>query len=189
MHDNAALFSDLHKARQDFRLIVDTVPGFLCTMTPRGQIEFANRGILEFTGWTIEQLPGWRPILHPNECETVVTRWMRPVETGDPYNMEHCTLGADGIYGWFLVRGLPLRDAAGGIVRWYVLVTDIDERKKTHEKLQSSEAFLAQGQGISQTGSFGLSVASGELSWPEETYNILECDRGAKPIPRSHRSI
>ena len=42
--------------------------------------------------------------------------------------------------------------------------------------LQRSEAFLAQGQQISQTGSFGLSVASGEFHWSAEIYNILEYD-------------
>jgi len=40
--------------------------------------------------------------------------------------------------------------------------------------LQRSEAFLAQGQQISQTGSFGLSVASGEFHWSEQIYSILE---------------
>ena len=43
-----------------------------------------------------------------------------------------------------------------------------------YSDLQRSEAFLSQGQRISQTGSFGWSVASGELYWSEEIYNILE---------------
>ncbi len=46
--------------------------------------------------------------------------------------------------------------------------------------LQRSEAFLAQGQRISHTGSFGWSVASGEYYWSEESYNILEYDRGVQ---------
>ncbi len=145
-------------------------------MTPQGQVEFANKGILHYTGWTLKQLAHWRPLLHPDECEMVVTRWIRSVETGDPYDIEHRILGTDGVYRWFVVRGLPARDAEGRIVRWYILVTNLDERKKTHEKLQRSESFLAQGQQISQTGSFGWSVASGELYWSEEIYNILESD-------------
>ena len=47
--------------------------------------------------------------------------------------------------------------------------------------LQRSEAFLAEGQRISHTGSFGWNVASGEHYWSEEGYNILEYDRGVKP--------
>jgi PAS domain S-box-containing protein len=47
--------------------------------------------------------------------------------------------------------------------------------------LQRSEAYLAQGQSISQTGSFGWSVLSGEIYWSEETYTIFEYDRALKP--------
>jgi signal transduction histidine kinase len=51
------------------------------------------------------------------------------------------------------------------------------ENAALYTDLQRSEAFLAQGQRISRTGSFGWSVASGENYWSEENYNILEYDR------------
>jgi GAF domain-containing protein len=57
--ENAGLYIDLQRERQNFRLIVDSVPGFLVTMTPRGEVEFGNQGILDYTGWTIEQLADW----------------------------------------------------------------------------------------------------------------------------------
>jgi hypothetical protein len=44
---------------------------------------------------------------------------------------------ADGVYRWFNSRALPLRDAKGRIVRWYNLLTDIDERKTPEEKAKS----------------------------------------------------
>ena len=47
--------------------------------------------------------------------------------------------------------------------------------------LQRSEAFLAQGQSLSHTGSFGLNISSGKIHWSEETYNIVEYDRAVKP--------
>jgi len=178
---NATLYSDLQRVERNFRLIVDTVPGFLCTMTARGEVEFVNQGILDYTGWTLEELTDWRPLIHPDDLETVMKRWARSVETGYPYDIEHRILGADGVYRWFHVRGLPLRETEGRIVRWYNLITDIDERRKTHEKLQRSEAFLAQGQSISHTGSFGWSVVSGEIYWSEETYNIFGDDQVIKP--------
>jgi PAS domain S-box-containing protein len=55
------------------------------------------------------------------------------------------------------------------------------ENASLYSDLHRSEAFLAQGQSISQTGSFGWSVPSGEIYWSEETYNIFEYDRAAKP--------
>jgi PAS domain S-box-containing protein len=53
------------------------------------------------------------------------------------------------------------------------------ENAALYTDLQRSEAFLAQGQRISRTGSFGWSVAGGENYWSEENYNILEYDRDA----------
>jgi PAS domain S-box-containing protein len=47
--------------------------------------------------------------------------------------------------------------------------------------LQRSEAYLAQGQSVSHTGSFGWSVVSGEIYWSEETCKIFEHDRAVKP--------
>jgi PAS domain S-box-containing protein len=58
---------------------------------------------------------------------------------------------------------------------------DVTERKRAEEKLRRSEAFLAQGQTLSHTGSFGWSILSGEIYWSEETYNIFQYDRAVKP--------
>jgi PAS domain S-box-containing protein len=55
------------------------------------------------------------------------------------------------------------------------------ENAGLYSDLQRSEAFLARGQSVSHTGSFGWSVASGELYWSAETFNIFEHDRAVKP--------
>jgi formate hydrogenlyase transcriptional activator len=129
---------------QAFRLIVESIPGLVCTMTAGGEVEFINQRILDYTGKTIEELRDWSPLVHPDDLALVMARWMRSIETGDAYEVEHRILRADGVYRWFHVRGLPLRDTEGGIVRWYNLVTDIDERKRAEEKLRQSERELRQ---------------------------------------------
>ena len=55
------------------------------------------------------------------------------------------------------------------------------ENANLFSDLQRSEAYLAQGQSISHTGSYGWNVASGEIYWSEETYRIYEVDRAVKP--------
>jgi len=55
------------------------------------------------------------------------------------------------------------------------------ENANLYSGLQRSEAFLAQGQSLSHTGSFGWNVSTGEIYWSDETYNIFECDRTIKP--------
>jgi PAS domain S-box-containing protein len=54
--------------------------------------------------------------------------------------------------------------------------TDITERKQAEENLRRSEAFLAEGQSLSHTGSFGWKVASGEFEFSRETFRILAFD-------------
>jgi PAS domain S-box-containing protein len=61
------------------------------------------------------------------------------------------------------------------------LEAQISQNANLYSELQRSEAFLAQGQVISQTGSFGWNVSSGEIYWSEETYKIMEYDRAVKP--------
>lgn len=54
------------------------------------------------------------------------------------------------------------------------------ERTFAEEALRRSEAYLAEGQRLSHTGSFGWHVQSGENYWSEETYRIFEFDRTTK---------
>jgi formate hydrogenlyase transcriptional activator len=129
---------------QAFRLIVESIPGLVCSMTAGGEVEFINQRILDYTGKTIEELRDWSPLVHPDDLALVMARWMRSIETGDAYEVEHRILRADGVYCWFHVRGLPLRNTGGGIVRWYNLVTDIDERKRAEEQIRQSERELRQ---------------------------------------------
>jgi len=173
----------LRESEKSLRLIVDGIAGLVAIMTPEGEVEFVNNQVLEYFGKTLEELKGWSTsdAVHPDDLPQAVSAWRHSVKTGDPYDVDHRLRRADGAYRWFHSRGLSLRDAEGRIVRWYNLLTDIDERRRAEEKLRRSEAYLSEAQKLSHTGSFGWSVASGETYWSEETYNIFEHDRTTKP--------
>ena len=55
------------------------------------------------------------------------------------------------------------------------------ERKQAEEALRQSEAYLAEAQRLSRTGSFGWNISSGEIYWSDETYKIFEYDRTVQP--------
>jgi PAS domain S-box-containing protein len=55
------------------------------------------------------------------------------------------------------------------------------ERKHAEDELRRSEAYLAEAQRLSLTGSFGWKVSSGELFWSKETFCILGYDQATKP--------
>jgi len=75
-------------------------------------------------------------MLHRDDRERVLKAWQESVTNGTPYEQEERHRGVDGMYRWFLARGVPLRDAQGRIVRWYGTNTDIEDRKQAEEELR-----------------------------------------------------
>ena len=140
-------------SEESFRLIVETLPGLIAVMTADGGVEHVNRQVLEYFGRTLEELRQWgtTDAVHPADLPRVAAAWQHAVQTGQPYEFEHRIRRADGEYRWFQSRGLPLRNADGRIVRWYNLLTDIDARKQSEEKLRRSEAEQRQAQAALET--------------------------------------
>jgi len=134
----------LHARELSWRQIVDNIPGLVATMGAMGEVEFLNRPTLEYFGKTNEELKNWALIdaIHPDDLPRVVETRVKSIETGQVYDVEHRCRRADGVYRWFQVRGLPVRNADGTISAWYLLLTDIDDRKKAEEASQSSERNL-----------------------------------------------
>src|SRR6202140_3501312 len=128
----------LRASEESFRLIVDSIPGLVVTMTAQGELEFVSQQCLDYFGMTLDELKGWATsdIVHPDDLSRVLATWRRSVETGHSYDSEYRIRHADGVYRWFHVRGLPLRNKEGRIIRWYVLHTDIDDRKRAEEALR-----------------------------------------------------
>jgi PAS domain S-box-containing protein len=134
----------LRSHEQNLRLLVDTIPGFVVTTTPAGEIELLNRQILEYLDKTPEEVANWRTsdAVHPDDLPLTVAALTRAIQTGEPYEVEHRLRRADGAYRWFHTRGLALRDKEGRIVRWYYLPIDVDDRRRAEEALRKSEALL-----------------------------------------------
>jgi PAS domain S-box-containing protein len=132
----------LRESERESRLIVDSIPGLVAVFTPRGELEFVNRPILDYFGTTLEELKHWGTggTTHPEDLPRIVELFTRSIASGDPFEFEVRARRFDGVYRWFQSRGLPLRDTSGHIIRWYNLLIDIDERKRAEEELRRSEA-------------------------------------------------
>ena len=138
-----------------FRPIADSIPALIALMTPTGEVESVNRHALEYYGVTLDELKRWAgsDMVHPDDLPQVVDTWTKSVQNGQPYEIEHRIRRADGVYRWFRVSGLPIRDSQGTVVRWCVLQTDIDDRKRV-------EALLAGEKRVLEMIATGESVAS-----------------------------
>ena len=135
---------EVKKSEIEWRLIVDSIPGFVALLTRTGDIETANRHLLEYFGTTIEEIRQWgtNGMVHPEDLPREIERFTQSIQSGTLYESEHRLRRADGVYRWFQSRGSPLRDANGDVVRWCWLLTDIDDRKRAEDARRASERNL-----------------------------------------------
>lgn len=134
----------LRGSEQSLRLILDGIAGLVAIMNATGEVEVVNRQVLDYFGRSIEEMKGWSTsdAVHPDDLAGVIFAWRHSLKTGSVYDVDHRLRRADNVYRWFHARGLPLRDAEGKVLRWYVLLTDIDDRRRAEEALRASEGKL-----------------------------------------------
>jgi len=171
----------LRASEINFREIVDSIPGLVCTMNPAGEVTTLNKQLLEYFGKAPEELKNWRmtDAVHPDDLPRVVAAFDFSVRTGTPYEVEHRCRRADGVYRWFQVRALQVQEKDCQNAGWYVLLTDIEDRKRAEEELQRSEALLAEAQRLTLTGSFSWRLDTDEITFSEQVYRIFEFDQGS----------
>jgi PAS domain S-box-containing protein len=168
-------------SEESLRLIIDSIPGLIHAMGPLGEVEIVSQQVMDFFGKSFEELNDWPTLLHPDEYERVLAVWRRSLETHEPVDIEHRVLRADGTYTWVHSRGHALLNSEGQVIRWYYLITEIDQRKKAEQELQRSEAYLIEAQMLSHTGSFGCNFSTNEMIWSDETFRIFGYGRTTRP--------
>jgi PAS domain S-box-containing protein len=143
IEDRRRAEESLRVQERRFRSMVDGFPALISLRTPAGDLEFANRRYREYFGATLDK-PKLSPLVddfHPDDRTKVLAAWTEAAETGLPWDIE-CRGRADGVYRWFHMHGFPLRDAEGRIVLWYLLHTDIDDRKRAEVALAEEKRLL-----------------------------------------------
>src|SRR5438552_2427145 len=126
------------------RKILDTIPTLASCNLPDGSNEFLNQRWHDYTGLSPQEARGrgWRVAIHPEDLQKVLDTFQALRASGEPGELEHRLRRHDGEYRWFLFRVEPLRDELRKIVRWYGTNTDIENLKRTEEKLRQDEREL-----------------------------------------------
>jgi PAS domain S-box-containing protein len=168
---------DARAAGNDLRLAIDTIPTIVWSTAPDGTVDFMNRAWRDFTGISGEDAARrWVESLHPDEASWVQSTRNAAIAAGRAYELDARLRRSDGSYRWVLRRAVPLRNERGEIVKWYGTGTDIDDLKRAEVALRESEAYLAEAQRLSRTGSFGWDLSRSELRWSQEMFRIFEYD-------------
>lgn len=161
IEDRKRVEETLRDREQSLRLILDGIAGLVAIMSGTGEIEAVNRQVLDYFGKSVEEMKGWSTsnAVHPDDLPGVISAWTHSVETASPYDFDHRLRRADGVYRWFHARGVPLRDQEEHVLRWYVLLTDMDDRKRAEEELRNAQLELARVMRVMTMGQLTASIA------------------------------
>jgi len=167
----------LRESEYKLRQIIETVPGLIWSTAPDGEPIHLNQRMLDYSGMQFEDYlhRGWEALLHPDDFPETASAFYHAIQTGTSYQTVHRLRRADGEFRWYHVRGEPLRDREGRIIQWYGLSVDIDEAKKAEDRLRRSEAYLAEAERLSHTGTAVYNET--EISyWSDEAASLFGFD-------------
>ena len=163
------------------RAILNVLPAYTWYSVPSGALTFVNKRTAEYLGIPKDhplrsgidigaQWDDWVQLLHPDDQEKSRNNWSNCLRTCEGGEHSYRVRRSQGDYRWFLSRFEPLRASDGNLLLWIGATLDIEELKR-------SEAYLAEAQGLSHTGTWVLNPTTMQyLYWSDESYQIWAFD-------------
>jgi PAS domain S-box-containing protein len=173
--ESARLYSD-----ERYRVVVETASDAVVNIDEQGSIVFANPATATIFGYDPAELAG-KPLtllmpeymreLHQAGFKDYLTTGQRHINW---QGTELTALRKNG-------EEFPVEISFGEINKdghktFTGFLRDISKRKQAEQALRRSEAFLAEAQHLSHTGSFSWRVATDEITWSEQLYRIYELE-------------
>ncbi|AXA44695.1 AAA family ATPase [Rhizobium leguminosarum] len=162
--ENAALYREAQetnerarRAAEELRVSYDMIPAQAWNTEPDGLYPAFNKQWHDYTGISPEsaRAGGWVDSYHPEDRDKVVRKWTELVQTGTAGEIEARIVRHDGVSRVFLVRGSPMRDETGAILKWFGTHTDIDDLKRIEE----AQEVLARAGRLTALGELTASIA------------------------------
>ena len=170
----------LRDSEQWFRLMVEGVKDYAIFMLdPEGRVTSWNAGAERIKGYRAEEILGkdFSCFYQPEEiAQGKPKEGLRLAATTGRFGEEGWRLHKDGTRYWADSVITAVRDEAGKLIGFSKVTRDLTERKRAEAELRRKEAYLAEGQRLSHTGSWAWNVSSGELFWSQEHFRIFGLD-------------
>ena len=138
----------LRASTEEFRTLAEAMPQIVWITRPDGWNIFFNQKWMDYTGLTLEESlgHGWNKPFHPDDQKRAWDAWQKATSENGIYSVESRLRRADGVYRWWLVRGVPMKDAAGNILKWYGTCTDIHDLKMAELEVVRANQVLGESQ-------------------------------------------
>jgi PAS domain S-box-containing protein len=151
----------LAASERDLSLIINTVPGLAWSIRSDGHIEFLSQNFLDYLGLALEQAQksAWTFPIHPDDMEGFVRTLESILASGSVGEIEARLRRFDGEFRWFSCRAAPLRDHSDGVVKWFGINFDIQDRKRAEEELRDTQSKVAHMTRLMTIGQLTASIA------------------------------
>lgn len=136
----------LRESEKEFRLLAESMPQIVWITRPDGWNIYFNQQWMDYTGLTLEESygHGWNKPFHPDDQQRAWEAWQNATKHGTVYSLDCRLRRADGVYTWWLIRGVPMKDAQGNILKWFGTCTDIDDIMRAEKEIKRLNAELEQ---------------------------------------------
>src|SRR4026208_16304 len=137
----------LQTSLEEFRTLAEAMPQIVWITEADGANVYFNQHWVDYTGLTLEESlgHGWNKPFHPDDQQRAFHAWQHATATVGTYVLECRMRRADGVFRWWLIRGVPLRDSAGSVLKWFGTCTDIDDLKLAELEIsRTNEALEAE---------------------------------------------
>jgi PAS domain S-box-containing protein len=105
----------LRESEREARLIVETIPGFVASLSPAGEVESVSNGLIEYCGQGLEAMKQWgtNGTVHVDDLPHVVELFTRKITSGEPYDLTRVSVVVTASTDGFRFAGFRYATRAG----------------------------------------------------------------------------
>lgn len=128
----------LERSEKEFRTLAESMPQIVWIAAPDGLNIYFNHRWVDYTGLSLEESygEGWVKPFHPEDQAKAWKAWKKALAGKGIYSIECRLRRHDGVYRRWLIRGVPVLDDWGIIIKWFGTYTDIEEIKEAEDKIK-----------------------------------------------------
>ncbi|MBN1938822.1 MAG: PAS domain S-box protein, partial [Candidatus Aminicenantes bacterium] len=155
-----------------------------------GEVVNLNAAAETLTGWTTAEAAGTPVgevfrIIDARTCEALENPVFRAIRDDVVVDLANHTvlIARDGAKRQIADSCAPIHNAAGAVAGAVLVFRDVTEEYRQREEARRNEKDLRESQRIAHVGSWRLDVATNQVVWTEELYNMYGFDPSLPPPP------